>query len=326
MFMVALLFSLLARPFGRVAQASMPRPRLLLSLMAGCLAVSGCTMARFGYDFLPTLSTWQIERYLGLDDAQRAIVPRHIDAIERWHRRGQLPGYVVMLREVEARVVSADAPRAGSQPAPIDVLTIATWRRQVSDLWQPFAERLAPGMAELALTLRPEQLDRLRRKMEESGEEYREKYLPERREARERARADRVVKRAEFFLGRLDGAQERELREAAARLPASEQAWYEERQERNRALLALLTRLSRERPALAEAERQAREFLIGMWVPKDPSRRQRIEQSAAASDELSLKMLSAATPAQRNHLLKALRDYARDFQNLAGAPAVAANR
>ena len=279
-------------------------------------------MARFGYDMLPTWSHWQIERYLSLDDQQRAIVSRHIDDLHRWHRRVQLPVYVEFLGQVEERMRVAAPPAAAAQP---DAALVSAWRGRIGEAWTPVAERLAPGLAELALTLRPEQIERLRKRLDDADVTYREKFLPDKAADRIQARGDRVVKRAEFFLGSLDGAQERELRQLAAALPATEETWLAERQHRNRTLLALLQRIAREKPAQAQAERLTREYLLGMWTPADARRRERIEAGIAASDALAVQMLARATPTQRSHLVRTLRGYADDFRSLAGT-ALAANR
>jgi hypothetical protein len=281
------------------------------ALLAACaLLLSGCTMARLGYDWLPAWSSWQLDRYLALDEDQRALVSRRVDEIHRWHRRGQLPGYAEFLGEVEAQL-------RGATPGASEPVAVGRWRLRVTEAWAPLAERLAPAVAELALTLRPDQIERLRRRLAEADEEYREKFLPEKPADRIAARADRVVKRAEFFLGRLEGNQERELRQLAAAMPPTEELWYAERQRRNQALLGLLTRLSRERPPAAEATRQVREALLVFWTPADPGRRQRLDEAVALSDQLSTQLLARASAAQRAHLLKTLRGYAQDFVRLA---------
>jgi hypothetical protein len=276
------------------------------------VGVGGCSMTRFGYDMLPTWSQWQVDRWLALDDDQRAIVVRHLDDLHGWHRRTQLPGWAGQLRQL-------DADLRGAEPGILlDVAAVARWRGRVTEVWTPLAERLAPAVAELAVTLRPEQIERLRRRMAESEAEWREKFLPERSRDREQARGDRVVKRAEFFLGRLDRAQERELRALAAALPATEEAWFAERQQRNRAVLAFFETMARERPAAREATRQARELLLAMWTPREGARARQLEEAIAASDALTVRMLARATPAQRAHLTKTVQTYAQDFQSLSG--------
>jgi hypothetical protein len=312
MFILSLLFKYLPR-FERFESSIRRRRRGALALvLALTLAAGGCSMTRFGYDMLPTWSQWQIERWLSLDDEQRALVTRHLEDIHAWHRRAQLPGWAGQLRQLETELRAVDP---GGVP---DAAAVARWRGRVTEVWTPMAERIAPGLAELALTLRPEQIERLRRRLAESETEWREKFLPERVRDREQARGDRVVKRAEFFLGRLDRAQERELRALAAGLPATEEAWFAERQLRNRATLAFFETLARERPAAREATRQAREFLLAMWTPREAGRARQLEEAIAASDALTVRMLARATPAQRAHLLKTVQGYAQDFQVLSG--------
>ncbi len=299
--------------------------RLWAPLVASCLVATSCSMAKFGYDVLPTWAHWQIERYLSLDEDQRAIVSRRIDELHKWHRRVQLPKYVAFLSEVEEQVRTVDAARAAPAGG-VDAAVIARWRDRIGEAWIPVAEHLAPGLAELALTLRPEQIERLRRRLADGDDEYREKFLAETPKARAEARADRVVKRAETFLGRLDSAQVRELRTLAAAMPGREDDWLAERQRRQKGLVALMHKISADQPGQREATRLAREYLVSMWTAHDARRRARLDAAIGDSDALSADTLAKATPAQRAHLVKLVRGYADDFRALTGATLAAANR
>ena len=280
--------------------------RLFALLLATVLALSGCSVTRFGYEVLPTWVNWQADRYLDLDDDQRDLLARRVDELHQWHQRTQLPVYAVFLREVDAQL-----------EAGVDAADVARWRERGELAWEPLAERMAPGIAQLALTLKSRQIERLRERLEESTVEAREKLLPDGAAARERARMERVVKRAEFFLGRLGRAQIRELRPAVDALPAVEEAWIAEREARNQRIVALLNRIRRDRPSQAEATRLCREFLLSILRSGDPARRLRIEQGIIASDALSVRTLAQATPKQREHLTKLLRGTATDLETLA---------
>jgi len=281
--------------------------RLWAPLVASCLVATSCSMIRLGYDTLPMWAHWQIERYLSLDDDQSRIVSRRLDEVHRWHRRTQLTQYVRFLREVDDELHDA-----------VDADAIAAWRERVAQAWLPVAEHLAPGVAELAVTLRPEQFERMRKRLKESNETAREKQFPV-GARREEARGDRIVKRAEFFLGSLDAEQERDLRAMAARLPASEEEWMAERVARQERIVAMLEQLARERPARAEATRIAREALVGLWETRAPHHR-KLDRAIQAGDKLSVQMLARATPEQRAHLTKLVRGYAQDFTDLSGKP------
>lgn len=279
--------------------------RLWAPLVATAIATTGCSMARLGYDALPTWAHWQVERYFDLDEQQRDIVGRHLDELHRWHRRSQLPEYGAFLRAVDDRLRT-----------PVDAEAFGPWRDRVGEAWEALAERLAPGVAELGLTLREEQIRRLRERFADANEKLRGEMLPAKGKTREEARAERLVKRAEFFLGRLTSAQAREISVLAAGLPPTEEAWLAEREARQRGFLRLLEQLRREQPPKAEARRLAREYLVGMWTPHEVRRGNRIERSIEAGDQFAAQVLEIATPKQRAHLSKLIAGFAADFEAL----------
>ncbi|MFP5462343.1 MAG: DUF6279 family lipoprotein [Gammaproteobacteria bacterium] len=286
--------------------------RFWAPLVATAIVATGCSMARLGYDALPTWAHWQVERYLDLDEAQRDIVGRHVDQLHQWHRRSQLPEYGTFLREVDDRLRT-----------PVESGELGLWRDRVGTAWEELAERLAPGVAELGLTLREEQLKRLRERFADANEKLREQWLPREGQTREEARAERLLKRAEFFLGRLSAAQKREIGALAAALPPTEEAWLAEREARQRGLIRLLEQLRREQPTKAQARRMSRDYLLGMWKSHEIRRGQRIERSIDAGDEFAVRVLAMATPKQREHLSKLLTGFAEDFEALSqrsGAP------
>lgn len=280
--------------------------RALLPLVASCLLATACSYTRFGYDLAPTWLGWQVDRHFGLDSVQRELVSSRIDALHRWHRQTQLPAYTGFLESVHARL-----------EGPVGPEDVGAWREQALAAWTPIAERVAPDLAALALTLRPAQLERLARRFDESNRELRRELLPESAERREAARVERVLERVRFFTGSLPAAQEREIRALAAALPASEADWLAEREARQRVVLELLGRIVRERPAPETAERWCREALVGLWRSADPVRGEAIARSTAASDALSATILRSAAPALRDRVAARLRAFADDFSVLA---------
>jgi len=288
------------------------RLRWWAALVAACLLAAGCSFVRLSYDNFPSLARWEIDRYLDLDSDQEAIVTRHLEELHRWHRQEQLPQYGAFLREVD------DGLRT-----PLDPSQVRVWRERVGAAWLPVAERLAPGLAELALTLRPAQIERMRKRLAESNDKYRKTHLPAQPGAREEARAERLVKRAVFFLGEVTDGQESELRARAVTLPASEDDWLAERQARQQRLVALLERLRREQPSRERATELARQYLSTVWSSQDPQRSERLAGAVAASDALTAAAVAQATPRQREYLSKLLLGYVQDAEALSGRSQVA---
>ena len=264
-------------------------------------------MPQLGYGFFPTWAMWQIDRYLGLDADQRALVSRQLDDLHGWHKQSQLPEYATFLREVDAQLRQ-----------PVDAADIGVWRERIKAIWPPIAARLAPSMAQLLATVRPEQVARMQQRIAESNQKLRGEYLPTRGKSREIARGDRMIERAEFFLGSLSDQQETELRKLAADLPPTEESYLEEREARQRAFIKLVDRFQREQPAPQAAEKLCHEYLVSLWQGRDAGRRARLEQREAAEDSVSAALLSRATDVQRGYLSDKLRGFAQDFAKLAG--------
>jgi hypothetical protein len=262
-------------------------------------------MTRFGYELLPWLSMWRIERYIALNDAQRSAVSRRLDELHQWHRATQLPQYAAKLDEASAQM------RVGLDPD-----QVGRWRDDVLGFWSPLADRLAPGLAELALSLEPQQINRLARRLDREADELRAKYASADPVARTEARAQRWTERMETLLGKLEPAQRAEIRSLAERFPSDEATWVDERLARGRDFVELVRRVEREKPPLALAERWSRDYLQSLFESRDPERRARIAGNNRNGDRLTALMLNTASPAQRQHMVGVLRGYQNDFARL----------
>lgn len=281
--------------------------RLALAVMLFSLGLlsSGCSALRLGYEALPTVTRWQIDRHLGLDAEQSTLVARHLDELQHWHRRYELPVNAAALAAIERDFRT-----------PVQPETVVSWRAAVFAAWAPLAERIAPALAELALTLRPDQLAVLANRFEQGNSEFRDEVLGGSAARQAERRGERMVRRAERFLGNLSDAQERDVRRWAAALPAVEVDWLAERRSRQERLLALLESIVAERPGREEALRRTRAVLVEIWVSADPGRRSRMTAASIASDALWARILNAATPLQIAALREKARGYVEDFRSL----------
>ena len=232
----------------------------IAAVLALALLVTGCSAIKLGYENLPRLVQWQADRYLSLDTDQEALVNRHAKALQRWHRQNLLPVYAEFLREVEEEVHS-----------PVTPGQVAGWRRTVVSAWAPLAEQLAPAVAEVAVTLRPAQLARLRDELAKSNEKAAKRYRAIDPAERQEARYQRLVERAESFLGDVNDAQKQLMREAAAAMASNEDAWWQTRLARQEAILALLEGLAKEKPEAAVATRRTRLALASLFSHHGPA-------------------------------------------------------
>jgi hypothetical protein len=271
-----------------------------VALAAGLAIGAGCSMiGRLGYDHFPTLAAWRADSYLSLSAEQKSVASRRIEALHAWHRSTQLDDYAALLREVQRTVEAGD----------VDEAQIRAWRLAMFERWKPIAERAAPAVAEVAVTLEPTQLQRLRDEMERDNARIRREWMPPDRTERIEARTRRYVERAELFLGPLTPEQRQLARRMAAEVPDSEEQWFAQRLARQQDLVATFDRIRTERPDAATASRWMREHLMRYAQTRDGPGRPFSESSLAASDAMSARMLAAATPKQRQHLQRKLQEW-----------------
>lgn len=285
--------------------------RAALTLLVALTLAACSVLPRFGYENLPMLAGWRLDHYLDLSAEQKTLARQRLEALQAWHRRTQLADYQDWLQAVQHRLATG----------PVDEAQLRTWRGEVAARWLPLAEHMAPAVADLARTLTPEQIARLRRALEEDNEKLRKDWLPVDPTERIEVRSKRYLERAERFLGRLTPEQKQLARRMAAEAPDTESIWYAQRLARQQDLLALLERLRRERPDEATATRWVRAHLTDAWMPAGAAQQAGVESSLAAGDEMAAALLARATPKQREHLQRTLQDWIGLLGSLRGAPA-----
>lgn len=276
-------------------------------LLAVASLAGGCSMTSFGYGVIPTWAMWQLDSWLDLDDDQRALARARVDQLHVWHRTRQLPQYAAFFRAVDDKV------RSG-----MDVDDVARWRRQVVAAWQPFAREAAPAAADLLMSLKPEQIARLRTKMVDANRKWAREHSGSEEKVLA-ARHKRYAERAEFFFGDLTREQLHALHGDVTALPPNDGVMLAERQARQQRLLALIERLHQERPAPEVARKWSEAYLLTLWESPDRGRQAAIEQASRASDALSVSVWSRTSEAQRRHLSGKLREFAEQATVLASA-------
>lgn len=295
--------------FGRrqVGDLTTHKMRLAaLLLAAGTLLSAGCSAIKLGYETLPTWAFFQIDRYWKLDSTQSELAKARLDEFQRWHRHAELPQYVRLLSGVRDRVRT-----------PIEAADVQRWRTDADAHWRALAQRAAAPLAEVALTLRPEQIDRMKKRVAEQNVEHRKKILPADLKERQERRIERVEERAEFFMGRLTHEQREIVRQHAGSLATDDDALYAERLARQQAMVSTIERIATTHPPREEAARQLEAVLVQLWKPRDAQRAAAQEHSATATDQLTALLANSASPAQRSRIGQRLSGWMSDFEILA---------
>lgn len=280
------------------------------------LAVTACSSIRFGYNNADTLALYTLDRYFDLDDAQEDVARERIRVLLAWHRRTELAGYAQFLGTVQRRL---DA----TATAPLSADEVLALQAQMNARLLALGRQAAPDLALLARSLSAEQMARFAGKLAEENAKLRKEREQTARRAQASAdavnaeRMKRGLERARDWLGPLTREQEALVREAIVRRPDGEQRWLEERERRQRTLVAILERIRSEQLAPQAGAALLTAYFEGLAEPAQAERRAALQASRADNAQLIARLLNSTTAEQKAALIKRLRGYADDFTVLA---------
>ena len=206
-----------------------------VAMFAAVFVLAACSSLRLGYNNADTLLMYAADSYLDLDSEQDAFARERVRALLAWHRRTQLREYARLLESVQQRLDT-------TATQPLTAAEVLMIQRQGADHMLTVGRQAAPDLVRLARMLKPEQIDYLGNKLAKDTEKLRR----ERRVAvststgvASEARIKANLDRARTWLGRVTPEQEQLIREAALATPAAERRWIDNRERRQRALVAL---------------------------------------------------------------------------------------
>lgn len=169
----------------------------LLSLAALTVLV-GCSSLTLAYQQLPLLAGLWADSYFDLDSEQRSRLKQQVLAWQAWHRREELPRWIALLQQARSAMDGG-----------VTAAELALLEREGRASAERSLQHAAPLAAPLLAQLRPEQWQRLQKKMDEKTAEWREKHAsrdgPEERGKRYASNLDR-------WLGGLDRPTRRQAR------------------------------------------------------------------------------------------------------------------
>ena len=295
-----------ARSSVLAATASLGEHARRFLLVSATLLLAACSQLKLGYDNADTLLAYSLDSYLDLDDEQQRLAQERIGALHRWHRATQLPGYVQLLNSAQKKVAG-----------PVSAADVNEFNDGIRRSLAAIGEQAAPDLARLALTLKPAQVDRLAGKLAHDTSKARRELVSFAGAESLEQRVERYCDRAEDWFGSVSRAQRELIRTSLAQRPDAQEAWLQEREHRQRELVAVITRIRVGQPRPDVATAWLREYFAQLAEPSDPARRARLAQVREGNAELVARLINSATLPQRAALTKKLRGYVDDFVALA---------
>lgn len=279
-------------------------------LIALLVLVAGCSSLRLSYNHGDTVLYWWLNAYVDLESDQKSWVKKDIDELFHWHRKTQLKDYVQVLgnaqRQLQGDVTQADL--------------LATYG-DIKSRTQTLLFKAEPDLADLARSLRPEQLAQMEHKFAKNNEDYRKKFLRGDTAKRQKVRFQKAMDQFELWFGSFSREQEEQIRHASDIRPLNNELWLEERMLRQRNVIKLVQKVQRDKLG-----KEATTALIHKLIQDSFARLEHSEHKAffdAYNDSTAamvLTVIKLATPAQKAHALKRMQGWIDDFNALAAQP------
>lgn len=283
-----------------------PARRVVAPVMRGlswCLIVltlSSCSATQFIYNRVDILVRWYLDDYVSLDREQQARFDSRLEALLDWHRREELPAYVVLLDDA-LTILDEGVPLKDTR-AMADRIEDTAIRFQ-----DPFLELLLSTGQDLKPEQRQQFVDNLMSKQEEFEEDRLARSDLEYREDLE----ERFDKQLSRYLGSLTAEQTGRVTEGVAEMTRLDRFWLEDR----RVWIAELSGI------LLQAETywpdQVRALIAGRDDAMLPAYREGIDHNGEVILQLSRDVLIARTDKQDRKLRNRLQSLRDDLAALA---------
>jgi hypothetical protein len=280
----------------------------LLTLML--VVVAGCSSLRLAYNNGDTVLYWWLNAYVDLDRDQKGWVREDIDKLFDWHRKTQLKDYVEILRKGQKQVQG--------NPTQADLMADYS---EIKSRTQSLLLKAAPDLADLARSLKPEQIAQMEKKFKSNNDDYRKKFLTGDQEKRQQLRYKKSMEQFELWFGSFSSEQEALIRKASDARPLDNEIWLDERSRRQRNVLALVQKVQNEKLG-----KEATVALINTLIKDSFDRLEHSDRKAFfdafenSTAQMILTVIKIATPAQKAHAVKRMQGWIDDFNSLAAQP------
>ena len=269
------------------------------------LALTACSIVQIAYNQSQRLAYWQLNKAFDFNAQQSEKVQTSLKQLVQWHRQTQLPLYAQFANRAQIEALGPVSPE------------LACERRTELEGWsRKLTAQALPMMAELVLTLSPEQLKHLEAYQTELLDDLKDDYLDGDVDDRNQAATKFVLKWAEIFYGHLEKAQRQQLKNEIAALPLNAQNVYDEVAFNQHEFLQLIQQLQAQKATVPQAEQALQTLFEQFFKPtKEPMRSQRV-QWIASGCKLTSSLHEQTTPEQREKAAKRLRDWETDLKIL----------
>lgn len=279
----------------------------VLCAMVLAFSLASCSAIKLTYNNGDTLAYWWLNGYLDLDSEQSKWAKQEIDELFRWHRRTQLRDYAQLLGNGQRQLANG-----------LTHNDLANHVRDVRARSELLAFKALPELADLARSVRAEQIAQMEQKFRKNNETYRKKFMTGDLEERRQERFKKNMEQFELWFGEFSREQEAVLRKASDARPLDNEIWLEERKLRQKKIVSVLRKVQQEKLGRDATMALLHNLVKELFNRLDaPERKAFYDAQTEGSIQMILTATKIATPQQKAHAHKRMQGWIDDFNLLA---------
>jgi hypothetical protein len=288
-------------------QALFQRARMLF-LVALMAMLAACSTIRFTYNHGDTLMYWWLNAYVDLDSDQSDWVKKDIDKLFQWHRSTQLRDYAGLLSKMQRQLGDGNVTQE----------ELLADYRDVKTRTELLAFKALPELADLAMSVKPDQIGQMEQKFAKNNDKFRKEFMSGSVDDQKKARFKKAMDQLELWFGSFSREQEAQLRRASDARPLDNDVWLQERQLRQKKIVALLRRVHDQKLNKEQTMSAIHDLLRDFFDRMDaPERKAFFDAYVDNTSKFILTAIKLTTPQQKQHAQQRMQGWINDFNALA---------
>jgi hypothetical protein len=280
----------------------------LLFLAALVVLAAGCSTIRFTYNHGDTLLYWWLNAYIDIDSDQSDWVKKDIDNLFQWHRTTQLRDYAGLLTKMQRQLGDGSVTQE----------ELLSDYRDIKARTELLAFKALPQLADLAMSIKPDQIAQLEKKFAKNNNDFRKKFMSGSVDDQQEARFKKAKEQFDLWFGSFSREQEAQLRKASDARPLDNEIWLQERMLRQKKIIVLLRRIQQEKlnkeQTMSAVHNLLRDLLDRMEAPE---RKAFFDAYVDNTAKFIMTAIRITTPEQKAHAQKRMQGWINDFNALA---------
>jgi hypothetical protein len=280
----------------------------MLFLVALMALLAACSTIRFTYNHGDTLLYWWLNAYLDLDSDQSDWVKKDIDKLFQWHRTTQLRDYAGLLNKMQRQLGDGNVTQD----------ELLSDYRDIKTRTELLAFKALPELADLAMSVKPDQIAQMEQKFAKNNDKFRKEFMSGSIDDQKKARFKKAMDQLELWFGSFSRDQEAQLRRASDARPLDNDVFLQERQLRQKKIVALLRRVHDQKLNKEQAMSAIHDMLRDFFDRTEaPERKAFYDAYVNNTANFILTAIKLTTPQQKQHAQQRMQGWINDFNALA---------